>query len=96
MLGQYLICFENSVSSKLALFFIWSYATKMRGGYLRFQAQYLRRIRIPYWQNVPENLRSELIAAGKSGDQARCDAAVVALYGFQGDDWKSMTMREAA
>ena len=37
-----------------------------------------------------------LIAAGRSGDQARCDAAVVALYGFQGADWKSMTMREAA
>ena len=82
--------------SGIARLFIATYSTKMRGGYLRFQAQYLRRIRIPYWQKVPENLRSELIAAGKSGDQARCDAAVVALYGFQGDDWKSMTMREAA
>lgn len=82
--------------SGIARLFIATYSTKMRGGYLRFQAQYLRRIRIPYWQNVPENLRRELIAAGKSGDQARCDAAVVALYGFQGDDWKSMTKREAA
>jgi hypothetical protein len=35
------------LSSKVALFFIWSYAVKMRGGYLRFQAQYLRRIRLP-------------------------------------------------
>ena len=25
----------------------------MRGGYLRFQAQYLRRIRIPHWDDVP-------------------------------------------
>jgi hypothetical protein len=35
------------LSSKVALFFVWSYAVKMRGGYLRFQAQYLRRIRLP-------------------------------------------------
>ena len=35
------------LSSKVALFFIWSYATKMRGSYLRFQAQYLRRIPKP-------------------------------------------------
>ena len=27
----------------------------MRGGYLRFQAQYLRRIHIPHWKDVPEN-----------------------------------------
>jgi hypothetical protein len=32
------------LSSCVALFFVWSYAVKMRGGYLRFQAQYLRRI----------------------------------------------------
>lgn len=82
--------------SGIARLFISTYSTKMRGGYLRFQAQYLRRIRIPFWQNVPVNLRSELIAAGISGDQERCDSSVVALYGFKGDDWKSMTIREAA
>jgi len=27
------------LSSRVALFFVWSYAVKMRGGYLRFQAQ---------------------------------------------------------
>ncbi|WP_437590487.1 TaqI-like C-terminal specificity domain-containing protein [Sorangium sp. So ce1000] len=35
------------LGSRVALFFVWSYAVKMRGGYLRFQAQYLRRIRLP-------------------------------------------------
>ncbi len=35
------------LSSRVALFFVWSYAVRMRGGYLRFQAQYLRKIRVP-------------------------------------------------
>ncbi|MSO45900.1 MAG: hypothetical protein EXQ59_03925 [Acidobacteria bacterium] len=35
------------LSSKVVLFFVWSYAVRMRGRYLRFQDQYLRRIRLP-------------------------------------------------
>ncbi len=33
--------------SRIAQTFVEAYAVKMRGGTLRFQAQYLRRIRIP-------------------------------------------------
>ncbi|WP_322752993.1 hypothetical protein [Frankia sp. Cas3] len=33
--------------SKVAEAFVTAYAVKMRGGTLRFQAQYLRRIRVP-------------------------------------------------
>ena len=33
--------------SGIARLFMSIYSTKMRGGYLRFQAQYLRRIRVP-------------------------------------------------
>ena len=51
--------------SSVARLFIATYSTKMRGGYLRFQAQYLRRIRIPYWNDVPAALRQELIEAAK-------------------------------
>ena len=60
--------------------FITLYSTKMRGGYLRFQAQYLRRLRLPQWRNVPANLRKELIAAGNSRDAAACDNATAILY----------------
>jgi TaqI-like C-terminal specificity domain len=35
--------------SAIGQFFVESYGVKMRGGYLRFQAQYLRRIRVPSW-----------------------------------------------
>ncbi|HEX8823875.1 MAG TPA: N-6 DNA methylase, partial [Archangium sp.] len=51
------------LSSKVALFFIWSYAVKMRGGYLRFQAQYLRRIRIPKPVDVPAKLKNAIRTA---------------------------------
>jgi hypothetical protein len=54
----------------------------MQGGFLRFQAQYLRRIRIPYWSQVPESLKQELIAAAQSKDLPACTRAVFRLYGL--------------
>jgi len=60
--------------------FITLYSTKMRGGYLRFQAQYLRRLRLPRWSEVSATLRAELIKAGMSRDGAACDDAAATLY----------------
>jgi hypothetical protein len=60
--------------------FITLYSTKMRGGYLRFQAQYLRRLRLPHWRDVPAALRAELIKAGKSREADACNAATATLY----------------
>jgi hypothetical protein len=57
-----------------------SYSTKMRGGFLRFQAQYLRRIRILDWRCVPEQLRVELVDAATKRDRQACDCAVFKLY----------------
>ena len=45
----------------IARLFVSVYSIKMRGGYLRFQAQYLRRIRLPRWKNVPEEVKKALI-----------------------------------
>ena len=44
--------------SAIGQFFIESYGVRMRGGYLRFQAQYLRRIRVPD-PKVLSGVRSE-------------------------------------
>jgi hypothetical protein len=66
--------------SSIAKLFVATYSTKMRGGYLRFQAQYLRRIRIPFWQDVSENLRQELINAATFRDLDACNRAVFKLY----------------
>jgi len=38
--------------SDFGQFFVESYGVRMRGGYLRFQAQYLRRIRVPDPNNI--------------------------------------------
>jgi hypothetical protein len=66
--------------------FVATYSTKMHGGFLRFQAQYLRRIRLPYWHDVPEVLRKELIEAAKSRDLQACNRAVFNLYGLDREE----------
>ncbi|MGE7957751.1 Eco57I restriction-modification methylase domain-containing protein [Pseudomonas sp. NPDC089530] len=66
--------------STISRLFVATYSTKMRGGFLRFQAQYLRRIRIPYWSDVPETLRAELAEAAQKFDVAACNNAVFKLY----------------
>jgi hypothetical protein len=66
--------------SDVTRMFIALYSTKMRGGYLRFQAQYLRRLRVPHWRNVPDGLRASLIVAAESRDPAACSAATASLY----------------
>ena len=68
--------------SAVARLFIATYSTKMRGGYLRFQAQYLRRIRIPYWHHVPDSLRQELVEAATQRDLEACNRAAFKLYGL--------------
>ena len=68
--------------SGIARLFVSTYSTKMRGGFLRFQAQYLRRIRVPCWQDVSEDTKVGLIAAAECGDAQACNEAVFSLYGF--------------
>jgi hypothetical protein len=72
--------------SGIARLFVSTYSTKMRGGYLRFQAQYLRRIRIPRWQNVSAALQMELIQAAEARDAVACNRAVFALYGLSASE----------
>ena len=68
--------------SNVTRFFIGLYSTKMRGGYLRFQAQYLRRLRLPLWGDVPAALRERLSRAAVVRDLPACDDAVAELYGL--------------
>jgi len=66
--------------SAVARLFVATYSTKMRGGFLRFQAQYLRRICIPHWRDVPELLRQELIIAAETRDLQACNRVAFDLY----------------
>lgn len=75
-----IIALQAVLLSSVAKFFVSTYSTKMRGGYLRFQAQYLRRICIPYWTDVSPSLRQELIHAAIARDLNACNKAVFQLY----------------
>ena len=66
--------------SSITRLFVVTYSTKMRGGFLRFQAQYLRRIRIPRWKNVPTTLRKELSDAARCRNFEACNRAAFKLY----------------
>ncbi len=72
--------------SSISKLFVATYSTKMRGGFLRFQAQYLRRIRIPPWKDVKPTLRTQLKKAAKRHDIDACNNATFKLYGLSNDE----------
>lgn len=76
--------------SEVAKLFVATYSTKMRGGFLRFQAQYLRRIRLPYWNHVSKELKDELISAAINRDLHACNKAAFELYGLSQDERSSI------
>jgi adenine-specific DNA-methyltransferase len=71
------------LSSKVALFFVWSYAVKMRGGYLRFQAQYLRRIRVPDRASLSVALENRIRTAFRDRDFEKLDDLALEAYGLK-------------
>ncbi len=72
--------------SAITRLFVATYSTKMRGGFIRFQAQYLRRIRLPLWLSVPETLRAELVDAATRRDLLACNRASFKLYGLNHEE----------
>jgi hypothetical protein len=70
------------LSSRVALFFVWSYAVKMRGGYLRFQAQYLRRIRLPAPDSLTPALQASIKKAFRQHAFAKLDGLALDAYGL--------------
>jgi hypothetical protein len=73
------------LASGIALLFVSAYSTRMRGGYLRFQAQYLRRIRLPRWEEVPVATRAALEAVLHEPPENTLPV-VARLYGLTDDE----------
>jgi adenine-specific DNA-methyltransferase len=69
--------------SEVGEFFIRCYGVKMRGGYFRFQAQYLRRIRVPDPESISPKQASLLIAAFENRDQKLATEVTLKLYGIK-------------
>ena len=72
--------------SGIARLFVGVYSTQMRGGYLRYQAQYLRRIRLPRWSDVPKDLQDKLQEAARRGDAEECNRVTFELYGLSASE----------
>lgn len=72
--------------SSVGKFFVWMYGVRMRGDFLRFQAQYLRRICIPRLLFVPRRAMDSLIAADTSNDQLTIDSTVASLYDLSAEE----------
>lgn len=70
--------------SRVAQFFVESYAVRMRGGTLRFQAQYLRRIRTPDPDQITNSQSVSLRTAFRKRDVALATSTALAVYGLSG------------
>ena len=68
--------------SRVAQAFVEAYAVKMRGGTLRFQAQYLRRIRVPRPETISERDRTALADAFDTRDTRAATQAAMRVYGI--------------
>ncbi len=66
--------------SGIAQMFISAYSTRMRGDYLRYQAQHLRRIRLPRWSDIPSSMKNELLTASECSSQY--EDLIFSLYGL--------------
>jgi adenine-specific DNA-methyltransferase len=68
--------------SGVANLFVGAYCVKMRGGTFRFQAQYLRRIRVPELGAVKAVDRRRLVSAFAQRDVEAATAVAARLYGI--------------
>ncbi len=76
-----LIALQRVLLAGIARLFVRAYSTKMRGGCLRFQAQYLRRIRLPRWEDTPQEARRVLASPGPAA-HAAIQQAVMQAFGL--------------
>lgn len=70
--------------SDVANLFVGTYCVKMRGGCYRFQAQYLRRIRVPDPESISSSHRRGLSAAFAERDGEAATHIALQLYGLDG------------
>jgi adenine-specific DNA-methyltransferase len=66
--------------SDVASLFIEAYSVRMRGGFLRFQAQYLRRIRLPRLKDIDSSIEFAIADAFDARDRQKATALALPLY----------------
>jgi hypothetical protein len=83
------------LQSDLFAFLMRSFSTQMRGGCIRLQAQYLRRLHLPLWKDVPNTLKKTLLQATAKQDVEYRNAAVSELYHLSEDESKTIMLLAA-
>jgi len=68
--------------SSIAESFVTAYGVKMRGGTLRFQAQYLRKIAVPRPDELTEDVSERLRTAFRAKDRIAANLAAEDAYGL--------------
>ncbi|MGI8632679.1 MAG: Eco57I restriction-modification methylase domain-containing protein [Solirubrobacterales bacterium] len=68
--------------SDIANLFVGAYCVRMRGGTYRFQAQYLRRIRVPDPRSINRRTARALARAFEARDRERATGIAAEVYGL--------------
>ena len=66
--------------STIGQLFIEAYGVRMRGGYLRFQAQYLRRVRVPKPDAISQDQAKQLVKAFRQRDRELATKLALEIY----------------
>ena len=74
--------------SRVAQAFIEAYCVRMRGGTLRFQAQYLRLIRVPHPDQISADQKDALRTAFRVRDSDAATTAACAAYGIDAREYE--------
>jgi hypothetical protein len=73
--------------SRIAQAFIEAYCVRMRGETLRFQAQYLKRIRVPWPEQIDATTQEALRTAFRDRDTDLATRAAGTAYGIEPEDY---------
>ena len=84
------------LASPVARGFVAAYSPRMRGGFLRFQAQYLRRIRLPRWDSLSATTRAALKKCAKEANTETRDELVRGIFELTKEEWNLLTNQNAA
>jgi hypothetical protein len=68
--------------SRVGQLFVECYSVRMNGGYLRFQAQYLRRIRVPDPSEISPSTAKSLARSFENRDAEAATEAALGAYGI--------------
>jgi hypothetical protein len=75
--------------SAIGQFFVASYGVRMRGGYFRFQAQYLRRICVPDPKTLSKAHSKAMIEAFRNRDRQLATQTALTIYGIEESEMES-------